>query len=178
MPLPQKFLKKLFPIHKFRDDKSLSVFGEFLHDQNIWHLNRRSVACAFAIGLFCAFIPLPFQMGIAAGFAIIFRCNLPISVALVWITNPITMPALFFLAYKIGTWLTGTYLGHFEFELSLNWLFTELRDRWYPFLVGCLFVGFISALLGYITVRIMWRIQVVSFWKERKFRKIQRKLKK
>ena len=83
-------------------------------------MNRRSVSVACAIGLFCAFIPIPFQMILAAGLAIIVRCNLPIAVALVWITNPITMPPLFFLAYKMGAFLTDVHLGPFEFELSLN----------------------------------------------------------
>jgi uncharacterized protein (DUF2062 family) len=48
------------------------------------------------VGLFCAFIPVPFQMLLAAPSAIIFSANLPVSIALVWITNPITMPPIFF----------------------------------------------------------------------------------
>ncbi len=174
MPSPRKFLSKIFPSHRIRDEASVSIFGELLHDQNIWHLNKKSVAGAFAIGLFCAFIPLPFQMVIAAGLAIIMRCNLPISVALVWATNPLTMPALFYIAYRVGTWLTRTYLSPFEFELSLNWLFTELRERWHPFLVGCLFMGSLFSLIGYIAVRVLWRIHVISFWKNRKLRKSQK----
>ena len=169
--MPRNFLKKFFNTKKLREDKSFSIFGEFIHDQNLWHMRRRSVAGACAIGLFCAFIPIPFQMVLAAGLAIIFRCNLPISVALVWVTNPITMPALFFLAYKVGTFLTDTHLGPFEFELSLNWLFTELRERWKPFLVGCLFSGTVAGLFGFIVVRVLWRIHVVSFWNKRKLRK-------
>jgi uncharacterized protein (DUF2062 family) len=37
------------------------------------------------VGLFCAFIPVPFQMLLAAPSAIIFSANLPVSIALVWI---------------------------------------------------------------------------------------------
>ena len=169
--MPRKFLKKYFSDKKLRDDKSFSIFGEFIHDQNLWHIHRRSVAGACAIGLFCAFIPLPFQMLIAAGFAIIFRCNLPISVALVWVTNPITMPPLFFLAYKIGVFLTDTHLGPFDFELSFHWLFTELHERWRPFLVGCFFTGTSAGLFGFIAARVLWRIRIVSFWNKRKLRK-------
>ncbi len=175
--MPRNFLKKFFANNKIRDEKSFSIFGEFIHDQNLWHMRRRSVAGACAIGLFCAFIPLPFQMLIAAGFAIIFRCNLPISVALVWITNPITMPPLFFLAYKVGTFLTETNLGSFEFELSFNWLFTELRERWRPFMMGCFFLGTSAGLFGFITARVLWRIRVITFWNKRKQRKFH-KLKK
>ena len=172
--MPRNFLKKLFNTQKLKEDSSFSIFGEFIHDQNLWHMRRRSVAGACAIGLFCAFIPIPIQMIIAAGLAIIFRCNLPISVALVWVTNPITMTPLFLLAYKVGTFLTDTHLGPFEFELSLNWLFTELRERWKPFLVGCLFSGTVAGLFGFIVARIMWRIHVVSFWRKRKLRKLRK----
>lgn len=172
--MPRKLLKKFFPIHKIRKEKSLGIFGELLHDKNLWHMNRRSVSVACAIGLFCAFIPIPFQMLLAAGLAIIFRCNLPIAVALVWITNPITMPPLFFLAYKVGAFLTDVHLGSFNFELSLNWLFTELRERWQPFLAGCLFMGTISGLIGFISARVIWRIYVVTFWKKRSLRKLRR----
>ena len=172
--MPKNFLKKFFSKYNLKDEKSISIFGEFIHDQNLWHMRRRSVAGACAIGLFCAFIPIPFQMVLAAGLAIIFRCNLPISVVLVWVTNPITMPALFFMAYKIGAFLTDTHLGPFDFELSLNWLFTELRERWKPFLVGCLFAGTTAGLFGFIVVRILWRIRVVSFWNKRKLRKLKK----
>lgn len=172
--MPRKFLKKIFANQQLKDDKSFSMFGELIHDQNLWHMRRRSVAGACAIGLFCAFIPLPFQMLIAAGFAIIFRCNLPISVALVWVTNPITMPPLFFLAYKVGVFLTDTHLGSFDFELSFNWLFTELRERWRPFMVGCFFLGTSAALFSYIAARVLWRIRVVTFWNKRKLRKLRK----
>ena len=172
--MQRNFLKKYFANSRLKDDKSFNIFGELIHDQNLWHMRRRSVAGACAIGLFCAFIPLPFQMLIAAGFAIIFRCNLPISAALVWVTNPITMPPLFFLAYKVGVFLTDTHLGPFDFELSFNWLFTELRERWRPFMMGCFFMGTSAALFGFITARVLWRIRVVSFWNKRKLRKYRK----
>jgi uncharacterized protein (DUF2062 family) len=57
------------------------------------------------IGLFCAFLPLPFQMVIAASLAVLSRCNVPIAVVLVWVSNPITMTPMLFFSYQLGAWL-------------------------------------------------------------------------
>ena len=68
----------------------------------MWHINRRSVSTAIFIGLFCAFIPLPSQMLLAALIAIWLKVNLPLSVALVWVSTLITMGPMFYFAYKLG----------------------------------------------------------------------------
>ena len=47
-------------------------------------------------------------MFIAVALAIIFTANLPISFALIFVTNPLTMPAVFYGAYKLGAWIIGT----------------------------------------------------------------------
>ena len=101
--MPRKLLKKIFPnLDSIRSSQSLEIFGHAGREPNLWHLNRRSVSRAVAVGLFCAFVPIPGQMILAAAFAIILRANIPISVILVWISNPLTMPALFYTAYKFG----------------------------------------------------------------------------
>ena len=170
--MPKKLFRKLFPqIEGFKDSSSLSIFGHAGRDPNLFHINRRSVARAFAIGLFTAFVPIPAQMVIAAGLAIIFRANIPISVILVWVTNPITVPAIFYSAYKLGTIIMDVHLEPFQFEFSLNWLFTELQDRWQPFLVGCLCGGALAGAFGYGFVQLYWRFYVSRVWSNRKHRK-------
>ena len=78
--MAKKLIRRYLPdAHKIRDHKHLRLFGTLLHDPNLWHLNRRSVAGAFAVGLFMAFVPMPFQMIPAAALAILLRVNLPIS---------------------------------------------------------------------------------------------------
>ena len=107
--MPKKLIKKYMPDHEtIRNHPHLNkIFGTLLHDPNLLHLNRRSVSMAFAVGLFMAFVPVPFQMVLAAAAAIIIRCNLPISVGLVWVSNPFTMPPLFYFCYLVGTWILG-----------------------------------------------------------------------
>lgn len=167
--MPRKFFKRLMPDHRaIREHRHLRVFGTLLHDPNLFHLNRRSASGAFANGLFWAFMPMPFQMLPAALFAVLFRVNLPLSIALVWITNPLTMPPLFYFCYKVGSRLLDVPVRHVQFELSLQWVTTELSRIWEPFLLGCLVVGGISALLGYFLVRILWRLQLIRHWQHKK----------
>lgn len=154
--------------HTIREHKSLQMFGSLLHDPNLWHFNRKSISKAFAVGLFCMMMPVPFQMALAAGVAILVRSNLPISVALVWISNPVTIPPIFYFAYKVGAWVLQTPEVEFSFELSMDWLLNGMSAIWVPFLFGCVFLGAIFSLLGYIGIRLLWRWSVVKKFEQRK----------
>ncbi|PCI02527.1 MAG: ATP-binding protein [Zetaproteobacteria bacterium] len=172
--MPRRILKKYFPNpKKIRDNKCLKIFGSLLHSPELWHFSRNSIAKAFAIGLFCAWIPIPFQMVLAAGFAILFSANLPMSAALVWITNPFTMAPMFYIAYKIGATIMGVGEVPFKMELTLDWLINGTLLIWQPFLLGCFALASISALLGYFGIQIFWRWAVMRRWKQRKHGKIR-----
>ncbi|MBV7297060.1 DUF2062 domain-containing protein [Enterovibrio paralichthyis] len=169
--MPRKIIKKFLPRHDvIRKQKALAVFGNLLYDPNLWCLNRRSASGAFAVGLFMAFVPLPSQMIMAAGLAIMFGVNLPLSIALVWITNPITMPIIFYGTYKVGAWLMQTPHQAFHFELTWEFLFHQMSQIGPPFLLGCLVCGIFFATLGYFGVRGIWRYSVVRSWQKRRLR--------
>ena len=170
--MAKKLIRRYLPDpHKIRDHKHLRLFGTLLHDPNLWHLNRRSASGAFAVGLFMAFVPIPFQMLPAAALAILLRVNLPIAVALVWITNPVTMPAVFYFCYSLGAWLLDTPVHAVEFEISWEWISTELIRILKPFLLGSSLVSAMSAAAGYFGIRALWRWHVVRDWERRKERR-------
>jgi hypothetical protein len=166
-------IKRLLPHHdKVREHKHLKIFGNLLHDATLWHLNRHSASGGFAVGLFMAFVPLPLQMVMAAAAAIIFRVNLPISVALVWITNPLTMPPIFYFAYWIGTLILGTPPQVIAFDFTLEWFEQGLLNEIVvPLLVGSLICGIVASLTGYLLVLWIWRWRAVEKWKLRRLRK-------
>ncbi len=168
--VPRRFIKRYLPDHhKIRNHKHLRFFGQLLHDPNLWHLNRRSVSGAFSVGLFSAFVPIPFQMVLGAAGAIIWRVNLPISAGLVWITNPITIPAVFYFTYKLGAWILGTSFHEgVTFAMSYEWIMEELTAIWQPFLLGCLVLGTVSAVLGNLTIRLVWRLHVARYLKRKR----------
>jgi len=167
--MPKEFIKRHMPDHEtIRSHKYLRCFGTLLHKPCLWHLNRRSVATAFAVGLFFAFVPVPFQMVLAAGGAIMFNGNLPISVAMVWLTNPLTMPPIFYVAYLLGSWVMDVPQSDFNFDsMSVEWLLSGLMASWQPFLLGCFILAVISATSGYIGMRMAWRMMVLKRWRRR-----------
>ncbi|MDB3855986.1 DUF2062 domain-containing protein [Halieaceae bacterium] len=169
--MPRKFFKRHIPHpDRIRKVRSLQVLGQWIYEPNLWHINRYSASIAFFIGLFCAFIPLPGQMVFAAIAALWLRANLPLSIALVWVSNPLTMPPIFYSCYKLGSYLLQTPELAFEFEASWQWLNTGLVQIWQPFLLGCFIFGLFFGLLGYLLVSQLWRMHVLKRWTERKNR--------
>ncbi|PID46142.1 MAG: ATP-binding protein [Proteobacteria bacterium] len=156
--MPKKFFKRYSPDPKrIKETPGLGFLGERLHQPNLWHFNRHSVSKAFAIGLFCCWIPLPFQTVIAACLALYFRANLALSVALVFLTNPVTIPPVFYFAYRLGNWILGGEGIDFSIELSWDWLVNSMGLVWQPLFLGCLLSGIFTSMLGYLTVQLIWR---------------------
>src|SRR3954468_14432451 len=106
--MPRKFLRKHLPkVATGRSYRLAGMFGPWLHHPNLWCLNRRSVAGAVAIGLFCGLIPGPLQMLGAVLLAIPLHRNIPVAMLVTLYTNPLTIVPLYLLAYGYGMLLLG-----------------------------------------------------------------------
>jgi len=155
----KKTLKRISPNpEELKAHKHLGWLSEHLHNPSLWNFNRRSISKAFAVGLFFAFIPVPFQMLLAAPGAVIFSANLPLSVALVWITNPLTMPPIFYACYKLGAWVLGVGVEK-DFIVSFEYIWEVFGIIWQPFLLGCLIVSIVASTLGYWTIQGIYRLK-------------------
>ncbi len=174
--MPRKLFKKYLP-HPDMVTKNrwTSLLGDRLKEPSLWHINRKSCSGAIALGVFCAFIPLPAQMLIAAIFAIVLRYNILISVSTVWISNPITIPPIFYFSYLVGSWIMGTEADNFDFELTFDWLISGFIQIWQPFLLGSLLVGTVASIVSFVTVRGMWRYHVWAQLRTRRKREINNK---
>jgi len=170
----KNFFKRYLPAkHKIQQHPHIHLFGDRLHDPDIWHLTRRSAAGGTAAGLFCAFIPFPVQTITSAALAIIFRVNLPLAVVFSLVTNPITIPPLFILAYKTGVVILNiteqqVVFEKINFEFSIHWFNSALTTVWEPLLLGCLVLGSISATIGYGLIRLLWRFILLHKWGKRR----------
>ncbi|WPC03650.1 DUF2062 domain-containing protein [Pseudomonas benzenivorans] len=166
--MPRRFFKRYMPNpDRIKGNKSLRFLGTLIHDPNLWHLNRHSVSRAMAIGLFWAMIPMPMQMIAAAVVAIPARANLPISLGLVWLTNPITMPPVFYCSYKFGAWMTNTPTLHMPDEVTLGWIGQVLQSHWQPLYLGSLVLGLLLATIGYLATNTYWHWWVRHNWRKR-----------
>ena len=166
----KKLIQKLFPNHlKVKEHRHLQFLGSAIHDPNLWHMNRRSVSGAFAVGLFLAFMPVPGQMVLAALLAVLLRVNLPISVMLVWITNPLTIGPIFYTAYKLGQLIIGDPVLIIEAdEQGFSWFKENFDNIWEPLLLGSLLLGAGFSVIGYFGMRLFWRFHVIKRWREKR----------
>ena len=176
-PVPKKYFKKWLPSHDaIRQHRWLLPLGTRLQHPNLWHLHRRSVSGGVAVGLFCGLIPGPLQMLGSALLAVLFRVNLPVAMFTTLYTNPFTILPLYWLAYQLGVWVTGHHDGMTAAQFSVpemswgNW-FTVLTDWFFslgqPFIIGLLLLAISLSVLGYLMVRIGWRLWVIWQWRKR-----------
>ena len=122
--------------------------------------------------LLLRFYTAAIQMLLAAALAILCRCNLPISIVFVWISDPLTVAPLFLVAYKIGAWILNRPMEQeLTFTSSLGWITSQISTIWQPFLLGCFTTGAVLALFGYMIIQLIWRIRVAQSWKQRKLAK-------
>jgi uncharacterized protein (DUF2062 family) len=165
----KRWLKRITPDrNQVAGHRHLQIFGGLLKDPNLWHLNRRSVSGAVAVGLFVMYLPPMGQMIVAAALAIALRVNLPISVALVWVTNPITIPPMYYVAYLVGSWVLDAPAAALAMEFWFDW------RNWLtiiaPLTVGGLICGTLCALAGYLVVQGLWRWNLMRQIRRRKAR--------
>lgn len=174
--MPKSPLLKYLPTRQeLLQSRMLKPVAHLLHMEEIWHMNRRSVSGAFFIGLFSAFLPIPSQMIVAAVIAIAARCNLPIAVGLVWITNPLTIAPMFYFAYRLGAWLLNMEQETEAIELSVTWIWENFGVIGWPLLFGSLVCGWVAGVTGFVVTRVLWRFHIVKRWKARREKRRIRK---
>jgi uncharacterized protein (DUF2062 family) len=176
--MSMKFLRKYLPDpDEVRASRYVAMFGGLLKHPNLWHLNRGSVSGAVAIGLFAGLIPGPLQMVGAALLAVPLRKNLPVALIMTLYTNPFTIVPLYLLAYGYGKLLLGErddglLIQPFDFDWSqfldsMQGLFGWMLSLGKPLAVGLPALGLTLAVLGYVGVRLGWRIYIVLAWRAR-----------
>lgn len=141
----------------------MAPFRHLLQDHRLWGIRRRWVVPAFATGLFIAFLPVPGHTLMGALSALALRINIPVAALATWASNPVTMGPLYYFAYRLGSTLLGIPIKPFNFELSLDWVTHTLVNIWQPMLLGCLLLGSMASLVGYVVLDVLWRISIGNY---------------
>jgi len=175
--MPRKTIRRFLPdIRGLLQRPTLQWVGSLAHDPNLLHLNKHSVSLAVFVGILSAFVPLPVQTFIAIALCFSLGANLPLAIAIIWLSNPITIPPMFYLTYKLGTQILGSKMSDFSVTLSWEWFSQLGSDILLPLFVGSLLTGTLLASIGYFFVQFLWRWKVIKSWEQRKnMRKQQKK---
>jgi uncharacterized protein len=153
------------------ESRMLRPFAHHLRSPLIWRFNRRGVARGAALGLFSGFAIPVAQTPFAALFAVAARANLPVAALSTFVTNPFSVPFIYYFAYLVGkaalqlkddaNITLGSDAG--LFEGIVRWLVTAAG----PTYLGLLIFAGISAFLGFFAVHIGWRLWVSQRRKRR-----------
>jgi hypothetical protein len=152
-------------IHK---NRFLRPFARQLSKPELWRMHRRSVPRGVAIGLGVGIV-LPFMhMIIAALLAIPLRANVAIAAAFTLLINPVTIPVMYYVAYRTGMWelhadaavLNPAVAQQASGELAriLFWV----HEASGPIALGILTIAIAAAAVGYFTTAIVWRMWLLS----------------
>ena len=170
----KKILSSIPDKDKIKENKHLKIFGKFINDPLIWTTNRKSIIKSVFFGIFIAWLPIPFQMVVAAAMSILIKSNIAVAVCLVWITNPITMPFMLYGAYIVGAAAIGNdpvTLDVFTLDIDLaekiKIITTFLADKYYTMTIGSIILGIISGSIAALCVNCYWRCSIKRRWRIR-----------
>jgi uncharacterized protein (DUF2062 family) len=158
-------------IHRYR---LLRPFASHLSHPTLWRMTPRSVPRAVALGLFVGVIIPVMHTAIAAILAIPLRANVAITALFTLVVNPLTIPPLYYAAYRIGSWelhhdatlVNPAAAERFSSELSR--LLVWVHQASGPIAVGVLTIAVGSAVVGYLASGIAWRSWLGSRSRQRR----------
>jgi uncharacterized protein (DUF2062 family) len=140
------------------------VASRLLHPQ-LWRLQHEAVARGVAVGTFWAFV-IPFaQMVFAAAHCTWWRANIPAAAAMTMVTNPLTIGFWLWLAYQAGALALGAPANAMPpaGAGAMSWI----EEFGWPTVLGMGMFATGGAALGYIGVKLVWRLRV---WLKRRAR--------
>jgi len=157
----------------FKKKKTNNKLQQFIDKYSIPReylaVNRKSISRGVLIGLFFGFIPMPLQMLAVLAVTPFLKFNVPIAISMVWLSNPITMPFMYYMEYQTGNFLLGSE-GLEHIELTLDWFSENWDNILLPLYVGTLPYSLILSGIIYYTINKLW-ILSVQREKPHKFKK-------
>jgi len=152
-------------------DKPQSKIDKLIEKYNLPReylaVNRRSISRGIWFGLFWGFIPMPFQMLGVMALTPFVRFNVPIAIAMVWFSNPFTMPPMYYMEYLTGNFILG-WEGISSVTLSMHWFKSHWDEIVIPLYVGTAFYSVVISTLIYFLINWLWIRSVKQEHKQKK----------
>ena len=151
----------------------LRPLAPHLGHPSLWRLNRRSVPRGVALGLFIAVIIPVMHTAVAAILAIPTRANVAVAALFTLVVNPLTIPPLYYAAYRLGWWELhhdAPLVNHASaerFSSELGRLLFWLHEASGSIAVGVLTIAAAAAVIGYFVAALVWRFWSRSKWDRR-----------
>lgn len=149
---------------KLRHSPAMRWFARHFLDKRVWKPTQHTFSGGMAVGMFITLQLLPIQMPAATILSAIFRVNIPIAIALCWLSNPFTLLFIAWLEYVIGKWFLAFYstlpTTPFPTHLpdSMMDALIVLKEHAPVVLVGGVILGAAVAPLTYIATWGTWEI--------------------
>lgn len=136
-------------------------------------VNRQMITRGVLVGLFWGFIPMPMQMLAVMATAPFVRFNVPIAISMVWLSNPLTMPLMYYIEYLTGNFILGRE-GLDNIELTMQWFTENFDDILVPLYTGTAFYSIVVSGIIYVALNRLW---IMSVNNEREEKEQRRKAK-
>jgi len=140
-------------------------------------INRKSVSRGVLVGLFWGFVPMPLQMLAVMAMTPFLRFNVPVAISMVWLSNPFTMPPMYYMEYLTGNFILGRE-GLSDIELTMEWFSENWDAIVVPLYTGAAFYSIVISSLVYFLINRLWiaSVRKEKAEKEEKRRKLKNKL--
>ena len=122
----------------------------------LWHWSRRSVATGMAIGLFIGLLIPVAQILFAAAAALALRANIAVAATGTLVTNPLTIPPIYYAAYHLGAWVTGSAAPATVSFADPASLWENLATIGMPLFAGLCIAAAVAAIASYVLVSQAW----------------------
>ncbi|MHA3890997.1 DUF2062 domain-containing protein [Acinetobacter sp. GXMZU3951] len=176
--MAKKFFQSWLPSpEKVNQLKFMRIFGQRTLNPVLWYVNRKSISQAVFIGTFWGILPVPFHSVFIVLTVLLIEVNLPLSLTLAWLSNPLTVVPILYLGFWLGSkifqvnmidqdmilgvlhqiinWIKNFGHGHIDFHLAKI------------LLTGLVLEALLAACLFYICTRVIWRWTVLRKWHKR-----------
>ena len=152
----RKFLKR-----KQTNGKIKAFIKKYKIPREYLSINRKSISRGVLIGLFWGFIPMPMQMLAVLAVTPFVKFNVPIAISMVWLSNPLTMPFMYYMEYQTGNFLLGKE-GLDGITLTLDWFSANWDEIIVPLYVGTIPYSTVVSAIIYLIINRLWIHSVQS----------------